>query len=300
MVKSFRSMSVSDKVFMVSIYFLLGTIFVIELYPLIFVLSSSFSSTQAVVSGWVWLFPVEFSVKGYNAVFENQQVWNGYYNSLVITLFGTLLCVGFTMMMAFPLSRRDFSARKTITVLITIIMFFGGGLIPNYLLIKNLGLFNTRWAVILPPAIQVWYIIMTRTYIQTTIPEELAEASHLDGCDDMNYFIRVILPLSKPIMAVITLYIAVSLWNSYFNAMLYLRDQALYPLQIVLRNILILNQFDTELFNRLSDKEIIERQQLIYLLKYSLIVVASVPVMLIYPFVQKYFVKGIMIGSIKG
>ncbi len=292
--------STSDKVLMGIIYVLLGFLVVVLLYPLIYVVSSSFSSQQAVASGRVWLYPVDPSLKGYEAVFENQQVWTGYLNSLIITVSGTILAVGFTIMMAYPLSKQRFALKKPITVMLTIIMFFGGGLIPNYILIKNLHMLDTLWAVIVPSAVQVWYIIMMRTYIQSSIPTSLSEAATLDGCSDVGYLVKVVVPLSKPIIAVITLYVAVALWNSYFNAMIYLRSQSRYPLQLVLRNILILNQFDTELFNKLSDKEIMERQNLQALLKFSLIVVASVPVMVLYPFIQKYFVKGIMIGSIKG
>lgn len=292
--------STSDRIIMNVIRVLLGVIFVAFLYPLVYVVSSSFSSQQAVAAGRVWLYPVDFSLKGYEAVFENQQVWTGYLNSTIIMVAGTVLTLVFTVMMAYPLSRKRFAAKKPITVMLTIIMFFGGGLIPNYLLMKDLRLLDTLWATFLPTLVQVWYIIMMRTYIQTSIPESLSEAATLDGCSEIGYLTRIVIPLSKPILAVITLYVAVALWNSYFNAMIYLRSQKNYPLQLVLRNILILNQFDTELFNKLSDKEIIERQNLQTLLKFSLIVVASFPVMVLYPFVQKYFVKGIMIGSIKG
>lgn len=292
--------SASDRIMMNVIRVLLGFVFIAFLYPLIYVVSSSFSSQQAVAAGRVWLWPVDFSLKGYEAVFENQQVWTGYLNSTIIMVSGTVLTLIFTMMMAYPLSQKRFAAKKPITFLLTVIMFFGGGLIPNYLLIKDLRLLDTLWATFLPTLVQVWYIIMMRTYIQTSIPESLNEAATLDGCTHIGYLTRIVIPLSKPILAVITLYVAVALWNSYFNAMIYLRSQKNYPLQLVLRNILILNQFDTELFNKLSDKEIIERQNLQTLLKFSLIVVASVPVMILYPFVQKYFVKGIMIGSIKG
>ena len=289
-----------DKILMGAVGAILAAIFISILYPLIYVVSSSFSSARAVVTGQVWLYPVDFSLKGYEAVFENRQVWTGYFNSLVITIGGTSLCLAFTMMLAYPLSRRDFGAKNVVTVMMTIIMFFGGGLIPNYILINNLGMMNTRWAVIVPSAVQVWYVIMCRTYIRSSISESLFEAAMLDGSDHFKYIIKVVVPLSKPILAVVTLYVAISHWNSYFGAILYLRDQRLYPLQIVLRNILILNQFDPNLLSRLSDREIIERQNLQALLKFSLIIVASAPMMALYPFVQKYFVKGVMIGSIKG
>jgi len=289
-----------DKILMGVVGVILAAIFISILYPLIYVVSSSFSSARAVVTGQVWLYPVDFSLKGYEAVFENRQVWTGYFNSLVITIGGTSLCLAFTMMLAYPLSRRDFGAKNVVTVMMTIIMFFGGGLIPNYILINNLGMMNTRWAVIVPSAVQVWYVIMCRTYIRSSISESLFEAAMLDGSDHFKYIIKVVVPLSKPILAVVTLYVAISHWNSYFGAILYLRDQRLYPLQIVLRNILILNQFDPNLLSRLSDREIIERQNLQALLKFSLIIVASAPMMALYPFVQKYFVKGVMIGSIKG
>lgn len=285
---------------MAFVYVLLSLLFIILLYPLIYIVSSSFSSARAVVSGRVILWPVEPSLQGYKAVFTNSQVWTGYMNSIIITVIGTLLSLIFTMILAYPLTRKDFALRKPISIMLTIIMFFGGGLIPNYLLIKSLNMVDTLWAVIIPSLVHVWYVIMVRTYIQTSIPISLEEAAKLDGCSDIGYLARIIVPLSKPIMAVITLYVAVAYWNSYFSAMIYLRTQIKFPLQLVLRNVLILNQFDTELFNKMSEKELLERQNLQALLKYSLIVVSSAPVMAMYPFVQKYFVKGIMIGSIKG
>jgi len=291
-------LSREDRIFTVANYTFLSFILFIVLYPLIYILSSSFSSTRAVISGRVWLLPVEPSLAGYQAVFKNSQIWTGYTNSAIYTVLGTAINLLMTVMAAYPLSRKDFYGRSFIMALFTFTMMFSGGLIPTYLLVKNLKMLDTRWAMVIPNALGVWNMIITRTYFQTTIPNELSEAAELDGCSDIKFLILIVLPLSGPILAVITLFYAVGHWNSYFNALIYLNSAKLYPLQIILRNILILNQMEAEMITDVE--EIVAREGLKDLLKYSLIVVASAPVLALYPFVQKYFVKGIMIGSIKG
>jgi putative aldouronate transport system permease protein len=292
--------STGDRILMAFIYFLLAISLIFFLYPLIYIISSSFSSPQAVISGLVWLYPVNPSLAGYRAVFTYKLVWSGYINSFIVTAAGTLLSLIFTVMLAYALSCKEFALKKFITVLMTITMFFSGGLIPSYLLINRLKMMNTLWALFIPGILRVWYVFMVRTYIQSSIPVSLSEAAKLDGCSHINYLIKIVIPLSKPILAVITLYVAVSYWNSYFSAMIYIRDQSKYPLQIVLRNILLLNQFDPSAYATLTEEEMRVRQHLNALMKYSLIIVSSVPVMLLYPFVQKYFIRGVMIGSIKG
>ena len=267
-------------------------------YPLIYIVSASFSSTQAVVGGRVWLWPVEFSLLGYRTIFEYRAVWAGYANTVFYTVFGTAINVVLTIMAAYPLSRRDLQGRNLFMFMITFTMIFSGGLIPTYLLVRGLGMLNTRWVMMIPNAIAAWNVIITRTYYQSTIPDELHEAAQLDGCSDVRFLMSVVVPLSGAITAVNALFYAVAHWNAFFNAFIYLSKDELYPLQIILREVLIQNDFDNEAFTDVSDQE--TREGLRELLKFSLIIVASVPVLCIYPFVQKYFVRGVMIGSIKG
>lgn len=270
---------------------------IVTIYPILIVVSSSFSSSAAVLGGKVWLYPIGFNFMGYEAVFRNARIWIGYRNSIWYTVVGTIINVVVTIIAAYPLARKDFTPRRFVMLLFTFTMFFSGGMIPSYILVSNLRLMNTRWALILPTAMSVYNMILMRTYFSTNFPDELLEAAQLDGCSDVYYLYRVVLPLSKPIIAVIALYYAVGHWNEYFNAFMYLSDPQLQPLQIVLRSILIQNSVDSLTID-LSN--MVEREALKNLLKYSLIVVASVPVLMIYPFVQKFFVKGVMIGSVKG
>lgn len=276
-------------------------VLVIVLYPLIYIVSSSFSSTRAVTSGRVWLLPVEPSLEGYKAVFAYKDIWIGYANTFYYVFFGTALNVVLTILAAYPLSRKDFRARNLVMFLFTFTMFFNGGLIPTYLLIDKLGMINTRMAMILPSALSIWNVIITRTFFQSNISKELLEAAKLDGCSDVKFVLKIVIPLSGAIIAVMTLFYAVGHWNSFFSAFIYLKDNKLMPLQIKLRTILILNQFDPSMLTgSVNVEEMNKRANLRELLKYSLIIVSSLPVLCIYPFVQKYFVKGIMIGSIKG
>lgn len=287
-----------DRIFLVLIYAFLTLVLVVVLLPLLYIVSSSFSSPQAVVSGKVWLIPIDFTLAGYEAVFNNPQVGTGFLNSLFYTVVGTIINVALTVMLAYPLSRGTFYGRNFFMVLLVITMMFEGGLIPYYLVVKELHLLDTRWAMILPGALAVFQVIIARTFFQTTIPTELSEAADLDGCSDIRFILHVVLPLSKPILAVMMLMYAVGHWNAYFDALIFLRTPDLFPLQIVLRNILILNTVDASMMANAN--QMLAQQGLKDLLKYSLIVVASGPVLIIYPFVQKYFVKGVMIGSLKG
>jgi multiple sugar transport system permease protein/putative aldouronate transport system permease protein len=288
-----------DLLFDALVYTLLTLALFIVLYPLIFVVSSSFSSPRAVLNGLVVLWPIEPGIQAYEAVFRNRQIMIGFRNSFFYTLTGTLLNLVMGMLAAFPLSRRDLFGRKTINVIFIFTMFFSGGLVPYFLLIKEtLGLYNSPFALILPGMMSVWYVILMRTYIQSSIPEELIESAELDGCKVFVILVRIIVPLSKPILAVVALYCAVGIWSSYFDAFIFIRSQEYVPLQVVLRNILILNNIDPEM---LSDaRGAVQRQGMRNLLKYSVIVVSSAPLLMAYPFVQKHFVKGIMLGSLKG
>ncbi|WP_135548569.1 carbohydrate ABC transporter permease [Paenibacillus cymbidii] len=288
----------SDNLFDFFNVLFIGILVLVIAYPLLFIVSASLSSPYAVVSGKVWLLPVQFTWRGYEAVFRNDQVLIGYANSAFYTIVGTLLNVAMTVFAAYPLSRRSLKGRGLFTFLFVFTMLFSGGLIPSYFLVKDLGLIDTRLSLILPGAMAIWNMIITRTYFQTTIPEEMYDSAQVDGSGDIRTFFRIILPVSGPILAVNALFYAVGHWNSYFDALLYIKRASLYPLQIVLRNILIVNSADMTMIADV--KEAAEREGLIELLKYSLIVVASAPVLILYPFVQKYFVKGMMIGSVKG
>ncbi|MCY9659744.1 carbohydrate ABC transporter permease [Paenibacillus chondroitinus] len=287
-----------DRVYLFFVYLFLIICLVIVAYPLIYIVSSSFSSSSAVISGKVWLLPVEPTLRGYQAVFQNPQILKGYGNSLFYLVVGTLISVSLTITAAYPLSRKNFYGRNVITALFVFTMLFSGGLIPYYLTVKGLGMLDTRWAMIIPGAISVWQVILARTFFQTSIPSELTEAAHLDGCSDFKFLTRIVIPLSKPIIAVLVLMYAIGYWNSYFEALIFLKTANLYPLQLILRNILILNSIDPTMIKDV--RELAERQGLKELLKYSLIVVASAPVLILYPFVQKHFVKGLLIGSLKG
>ncbi|SHE10842.1 Inner membrane ABC transporter permease protein ycjP [Chlamydia abortus] len=287
-----------DRLFNLINYTILFLFTITILYPLVYIVSASFSSPLAVVSGKVWLWPVDFSLAGYEAVFKHKLIWTGFANSLFYTVVGTVVNVVLTLMAAYPLSRKDFYIRHVIMALIVFTMMFSGGLIPSYLLVKDLGMIDTRWALIIPGALSVMNVIITRTFFQTTIPDELLDAGQLDGCSDFKFLLHVVLPLSGPIIAVLTLFYAVGHWNSFFSALLYLKRQELYPLQLVLRDILIQNEVDAEMMSDVADAA--ARESLRELLKYSLIVVSTIPVLVIYPFIQRHFVKGIMIGSLKG
>lgn len=273
-------------------------ILIIYIYPLIYIVSSSFSSVDAVTSGKVVFLPVDFSLEGYKAVFKSPSIGRGYINSFKYMIVGTIINVAVTLMAAYPLSRRDFMGRNAITMIFTFTMIFSGGLVPTYLVVSKLGITDSIWAMVLPGAMSVYFMIIAKTFFQSNIPVELQEAAEISGCNDCQLICYVILPLSKSIIAVLVLFYAIGHWNSYFNALIYLKTEANYPLQIVLREILIRSQQNASM---MKDAVLAEQSEgLKLLLKYSLIVVSSVPVLCIYPFVQKHFVKGVMIGSVKG
>lgn len=296
--KHMERTSKGDMIFYGISYGVLIGLLIIVLYPLIYIVSASFSSPNAVISGKVWLYPVEPSLAGYKAVFKYPDVFTGYRNTLFYTVVGTLINVSMTLTAAYPLARRSLPGRGFFTFLFTFTMLFSGGMIPTYILMKDLHLLNTPWVMLIPGAISITNLIITRTFMQTSIPGDLLEASQMDGCSDFRYFFSVVLPLSKANIAVITLYYAVGHWNAYFNAFLYLTSKNLFPLQVFLREILVLSRVDA---TTVADPEtLVAIQGLSDLLKYSLIVVATVPILCIYPLVQRYFVKGVMIGSLKG
>ena len=295
---SFRKQCMSDKVFDVVNVTLMVVLAAIFLWPLIFVLSASFSDPAAVTLGKVWLFPKGFTLEGYKAIFEYKNIWIGYKNTLIYTVLGTCINLVMTICAAYPLSRKDFRPGKLLSTMFMFTMFFSGGLIPSYMVVVNLGIYDTIWAMVLPSAVHFLYIIIMRTYFQTNIPQALFEAAELDGANTAQVLFRIVLPLSGPILAVMALYYGVGKWNSYFDALVYMGTQTKYPLQLFLREILINNQIDLNMAG-LDIAAAEAKLQLALIIKYGVIVVASLPVLCAYPFVQKYFVKGIMIGAVK-
>ena len=287
-----------DTLFYAIVTIMITLFTVTVLYPVLFVIASSFSSGEAVSAGRVVLWPVDFSLDGYRAVLKNRNIGSGYINTIEYTLAGTAINLVVTMLCAYPMSRRDMPLRKTLTFIFCFTMYFGGGLIPSYILNKDLRLINTFWVMVIPGAMSVYNMIIARTSISSNIPHELLEAAMLDGCSDFGFFIRIVLPLSKAIMAVLTLYYAVGHWNNYFSAMIYLNDREKQPLQIILREILVAGRVESEMMG--DAESYAAYAQLADLLKFSLIMVSTVPILCVYPFVQKYFVKGVMIGSLKG
>lgn len=291
MVRTHIRDSAGDRVFFAAVNSVLFLLLVAVGIPMIFVLSASFSSADAVIAGKVFLWPVDFSLAGYKAVFEHTMILTAYKNSMFYLIVGTTINVTLTMFAAYPLSRRSMPGGRFVMLLFVFTMIFNGGLIPTYMLVSNLKMLNTVWAMIIPGAVSAYNMVVACTFIKSTIPEDLFEAAQIDGCSDLQFFFRFVIPLSKAVIAVISLYYAIGHWNAYFNALIYLTDKNLYPLQIVLKDILISNQIDA---NMVYDPELAAAKEgLSELLKYSLIVVSVIPMLIIYPFVQKHFVNRI-------
>lgn len=295
--KSIRATK-GDRIFSICIYIFLTFCLLAVAYPLLYVVSASFSDYTAVAAGKVWVWPVRPSLLAYKTVFSYKSIQTGFINSVSYMIGGTALSLCGTIMAAFPLSRKEFAGRGVFTFIFALTMYVSGGLVPTYMLISSLKMLDTYWVMVVPGMVNVWHVIMCRTYFQNTIPEELYEAVEIDGGSDFTFLMKIALPLSGPILAVLGMYTAVGIWNGYFNAMIYLSDSDRYPLQITLRSILMLGQMSV---TSIDDPEALQSMQaLSTLLKYAVIVVASAPMMAIYPFVQRFFIKGVMIGSIKG
>ncbi len=292
----------SDVIYDTIIFILLTFIFLIVAYPLYFVIISSFSDPIKVAGGKVVWKPEGFTLDGYKEVFKTKTVVRGFLNSLLYTSVGTCVNLGVTLPTAYALGRKDFALRKPITWFYIVTMFVGGGMMPTYLVVRDTGLLNTMWALILPGALGVYNMIVARTFFTTNIPIELMEAAKLDGCGNTRFFFYIVLPLSGAITAILFLYYGVGHWNSYFSALMYITDRDKYPLQLELRNVLLQNSAAMTK-STMTEAELAEKQRLEALkemMKYSLIIISSIPVLVIYPFVQKHFVKGVMIGSVKG
>ncbi|NMA66924.1 MAG: carbohydrate ABC transporter permease [Clostridiaceae bacterium] len=272
---------------------------IIIAYPLYFILIASISDPTLIYNGEVLFFPKGITFLGYEKIFQDEKILIGYRNTIMYTLVGTLINVALTVTGGYALSRKDMKGRRFILRIFTFAMFFNGGMIPTYLLVKNLGMLYTFWAMVIPNAVSIFNIIIARTYYENNIHPELHEAAFIDGCGNLTFFHKIALPLSKSLTAVMVLFYAVGHWNSFFNALIYLNDQMMYPLQLILRNILIVNQsMDNSMLNDV--REMLEKQKAAELIKYGVIVVSSLPILILYPFIQKYFVKGVMIGAIKG
>ena len=279
-------------------YIFLGIMLLLVAYPIYFVLIASISNPTAVNTGQVILWPKNITPEGYRAVFQDDSIMNGYKNSLIYTATCILFSVSTTVLAAYSLSRKDLPGRKVFMMLIVFTMYFSGGMIPTYIVVNKLNLTNTMWSLILPGLIVPYNLIVARTFFETSIPKELLESARLDGCGEFQIFKDIVLPLSKAVIAILVLFYGVAQWNTYFNAMIYIRKQELYPLQLVLRNILIENQISQEMME--DTKQAAAMMERAGLIKYVSIIVSAAPLMIMYPFVQKHFVKGVLIGSVKG
>jgi putative aldouronate transport system permease protein len=276
---------------------LLALLLLAVAYPLLFIVSASISNPVAVSNGQVWLWPQDITLRGYEKIFADRLIWSGYRNTLLYTALGTAINVVVTLLCGYALSRKDLVGRNVFMLLFVFTMFFSGGIIPLFLVVKQMGILNSIWAMVLPNAMSVISMIIARTFFVSTIPDELLEAAQLDGCSNTQFFGRIVLPLSAPLIAIMVLLYAVEHWNAYFQALIFLTQEEKFPLQLVLRNILIANQLQADM---VVDVDLIsERQMLGEAIKYGVIVVSSLPILLLYPFLQRYFVKGVMVGSIK-
>lgn len=285
-----------DRAFTAVIAVVVGLIMLLTIYPLYIVVISSFSAPMEVISGHVWLLPQGFSGEGYRRVFQNSDIFMSYKNTIIYTVLGTAVSLFFTLSAAYPLSRKKLYGRTGLMLLFTFTMFFKGGMIPTYLTVKGLGLYNNIWVMVLMGSLSIYNMIVARTFLQNTIPNEIYEATEMDGANDIQVFFQIVLPLSMPILAVLSLFYAVGIWNNYFTGLIYLKSRSLYPLQLVLREILVTDTSDmTDTLEANMNKLLVQES-----VKYCVIVVSSVPMLVLYPFLQRFFTKGVMIGAIKG
>ncbi|HIV27396.1 MAG TPA: carbohydrate ABC transporter permease [Candidatus Ornithocaccomicrobium faecavium] len=294
----FSRQSTGDRVFEIVNTALLALILLVILYPLWFVVIASVSDPAKVVAGDVLLWPAGVSFEAYRMVFRDSMIMTGYRNTLYYTLLGTAINLVMTVLAAYPLSRKDWVGRGFFMALVMFTMFFSGGTIPTYLLMNDLGLINTTWALVLPGAVSVYNAIVMRTFFINSIPLELQEAAQVDGCSNTRLLLRIVLPLSKPILAVMVLFYGVAHWNAFFGALIYITESDRYPLQLVLRSILIQNTASQDMLGEVDTLG--NRVMLAETIKYALIIVSTLPMMVLYPFLQRFFEKGVMVGSVKG
>lgn len=292
--------TMQDRVLQTVLYGVLSIALVVVIYPLFFVVIASISDPVRVNTGEVWIVPLGLTLDGYREIFTDDQILRGYWNSVLYTVFGTLLNLVLTISSAYALSRRDMVGRNLIMGVLVFTMFFTGGLIPLFLLVRSLGLYDTFFIMILvmPNAVSVFNIVIARTFFQSNIPQELLEAASMDGCSDFRFLVSVVIPISGAIIAVLMVFYAVSHWNAFFGALVFLKSESRYPLQLILRGILLSHQLADDMW--VDDSDALKHQMLAESIKYGVIVVASIPVLVLYPFVQKHYVRGVMLGSIKG
>ena len=294
----------ADRIYLFLVYALVTGVLIVTLYPLLWIVSASISDPQYVASGQMWLYPMGITFEGFELILGNDFIWQGYRNTIFYTIVGTAINLIVTIPVAYALSRPEFLGKNLFMTFLIIPMFIGGGLVPTMLLLQNLGWTNTIWVMIIPGATSLFNIVITRTFFQSTIPREMEEAAIMDGCNDYSMFIRIVLPLSLPIIAVMALFFGVGHWNNWFNALILIRNRALWPLQLVLREILVEQNMGTmgEFggMDATTAELQIRRQQMAQVMRYGVMIVSTLPIIMVYPFLQKYFVKGVMIGSIKG
>lgn len=288
----------TQDVFVNILFHLIAVIMILlVIYPLWFVIIASFSNPADVASGKVWIWPKVIDVRGYQKLFEQSQIWKSYLNTIIYTIVGTFVALIVNISAGYAMSRKDLPGRKWINLFYVIPMFVNGGLIPTYLVVKGFGLLDSFWVMVIPFSVSTYNIIVARTFFESSLPESLWEAAQIDGCSTLRYFFSFAVPLSKAVIAVVGLWTAVGLWNSWFNALIYLQNENLIPLQLLLRRILIANE---SLLGAATGTMAQELRQLSDMMKYGSIVVSTLPIMMLYPFLQKYFNQGVMIGAVKG
>jgi len=295
-----RLQSRGDKLLDLFIVCLFVLLMLLIIYPLYWVIIASVSNPNAVNVGHVLFLPKGLNLLGYKLILKYRQIWTAYRNTIVYTGLGTLLSVSVTMLAGYALSRQDLVGRNLLAIFFVITLFFNGGLIPTWLVVKDLGMLNTIWAMIIPGSVSAFNILIARAFFYSGIPEELLEAARVDGCGDFRFFWSIVLPLSLPIMVVLAVFTSVGIWNSYVPALIYLTNESLYPLQMVLRDLLILNQTQSSMLNPVSMQSIQQQQLVAEEIQYGVVVVASIPMMMVYPFLLKYFSKGLTLGAVKG
>ena len=288
-----------DKIFHYCCTGFLALSCLVILYPLVYCISCSFSETSAISQGKVWLWPVDFNFKAYRSVFSFVRLRMAFANSLLYVAGGTTVSVILLLLAAYPLSRKDLPGRKFFTVFFVVTMFFNGGMIPNYILMRNLNLIGSRWALIVGFMFSCYNMIIVKSYFQSSLPAGLLDAAQIDGCNDLRFFMIIALPLAVPVIAVMILFYSVWIWNSYFNGMLFLTDPSTFSFQMVLRDILFVAQMPQELLMNMDPERYQNMQNILQQLRYAILVVGALPMMILYPFIQKYFIRGMMIGSLK-
>jgi multiple sugar transport system permease protein/putative aldouronate transport system permease protein len=297
--QAYKKLTAPDRIFHFLCTFWLGLAGLVVLYPLVYALACSFSSTEAIMQGRVFLYPVDVSLRAYGAVFEHELIVSGFLNSLMYVAGGTVVAVILLILTAYPLSRRDLPDRKLFQLFFVVTMFFNGGIIPNYILMRNLHLIGSRWALIIGFLFSCYNMIIVRSYFMNSLPSGILDAAHIDGCGDFRFFLTIAIPLSMPVISVMVLFNAVMIWNEYFRAMLYLTRAQTYNFQIVLRNVLFIAQMPPEMVAAMDPNASDAARTMLQQLRYAVLIVGALPMMTLYPFIQKYFIRGMLIGSLK-